>query len=180
MQVRDLHRVEHLLYGRPDFRSLARFVHPRLATLLKKCRAFGSQGIAGEKQHTFAQIGMLMAQHVIEIDPIESWHTQITQHDVIALRVQLPQGEVPIGRRVHGIAIPAQELGQPMPKTLFIINHLNPPRSGRGSRRQTQSRGRCCILYAGVTEGIEGHIVCHREPPSQRKHALPVSWSPGL
>jgi hypothetical protein len=83
-------------------------VDPRLATRLQKGRAFGSQGIAGEKQHTLAQIGMLMAQHGVEISPIESWHAQITQHHVIAMLWQLPQGKVPIGRRVHYAAIMAE------------------------------------------------------------------------
>ena len=100
--------MEHLLYGHPDVRSIARFVHPRLATLLKKCRAFGSHGIAGEKQHTIAHVGMVLTQHGIELFPIESWHTQIAQHDVIAMLLQLHEGAVPIGRRVDGATIMAE------------------------------------------------------------------------
>jgi hypothetical protein len=106
--VKDLHRLEHLLYGRPDGRSIARFVHPRLATLLKKCLACGSQGISGEKKYSLAQVGMLMAQHGIERYPIESWHTQIAQHDVITMLVQVPQGAEPIGCCVYGTAIMAE------------------------------------------------------------------------
>jgi hypothetical protein len=33
---RDFHRLASLRYGRPDVRSMARFVHPRLATLRKR------------------------------------------------------------------------------------------------------------------------------------------------
>jgi hypothetical protein len=107
-EVRDLHRVEQLLYSRPDVHCMTRFVHARLATLLKKGLAVGSQGIPGEKQHSLAQVDMLLAQPVIELDPIESWHTEIAQHDVIAMLVQLPQGKVPIGCRVDRTAIMAE------------------------------------------------------------------------
>jgi hypothetical protein len=100
--------VEHLLYGRPDGSGTARFVHPRLATLLKKCLAFGSQGIASEKKHTLAQVGMVMAQHGIELYSIEFWHTQIAQHNVIVMLVQVQQGKLPIGCRVYGTAIMAE------------------------------------------------------------------------
>ena len=178
MQVRDLHRVEHLLYGRPDVRSIARFVHPRLATLLKKCRAFSSQGIAGEKQHTFAQVGMPMAQHVIEIYPIESWHTQITARRHSTARA-VASGEVPIGRRVHGIAIPAQELGQPMRKLCSSsITKIRLGASGAlvGRRREEDavapSRGGHRKASKGTSCVIE---VPHSGRIDSRSRGIPVS-----
>jgi len=100
--------AQHLLHSAPNGRGMARFVYPRLATLLKERRAVGSQGISREKNHPLAQVGMLTTQGVVEIWPIESWHMKVAEDYVIAMRLEVRQGELPIGRRVHGATIMAQ------------------------------------------------------------------------
>ena len=48
---RRLDHAQHLLNGAPDLSRLAGLGQPRLATLLQERRAFGPQGVPGEKNH---------------------------------------------------------------------------------------------------------------------------------
>jgi hypothetical protein len=85
-----------------------------------------------------------MQQASIQGWTVKVWHTQVTQEDIVALGLKLRQCGGPIGRRIHRIAIPTQELGQPADKARFIINHQNPHRRGEGLRPGTQGSRHSC------------------------------------
>jgi hypothetical protein len=111
-----------LLNGLPDGGGRAGLVQVRLATLRQERGALAVQGIPRDKDDPLAQGGRLLLHERIEGWPVEGGHAQITQDHIVALRAELGQGLVAIGHHVHGVAIPAQELGQRPDKARLVIN----------------------------------------------------------
>jgi hypothetical protein len=114
--------AQPLLNGVPDVGGRAGLVQVRLATLRQECGALDVQGIPGEKDHPLAQGGRLLLHDRREGRSVEGGHMQVTQDNIVTLRAELGQRVLPIGRRVHGVAIPVQEPGQPPDKACLIVN----------------------------------------------------------
>jgi hypothetical protein len=126
--------LQDVLDGTPDGRSITRLGKPRLGALFEKHYAVGTQSIPREKNHPLGQVSILTQHDGVQIWTVETRHTQVTQEDIIAMGLKLGQSGRPIVRRIHCIAIPAQDLGESTHKAPFIINHQNPHRRIAGAR----------------------------------------------
>ena len=65
---------QDLCHGSPYLINTTRFRNPRLTTLLDKKHAFGTQSIAGEKNHPLTEGGQLPLEQPVQGLPIECWH----------------------------------------------------------------------------------------------------------
>jgi hypothetical protein len=121
--------VEHLRNGTAHLSGIAGLWHPRLTALRQERHAFGIQGIAGEKNHPLAQVWILTREDVIESRPVEFWHPQVTEDDVIAPLLEQGQGAIAIVCRVYGGAVTAQDERQCLGESLA---RRQPLRSSQG------------------------------------------------
>jgi len=97
--------VEDLRNGTPHLSGIAGLWHPRLAALREERHTGGIQGVAGEKNDALPQVGILARQDVVERWPVEFWHPQVTEDDVIVPLLEQSQGAIAIVCRVHGSAV---------------------------------------------------------------------------
>ena len=98
----------HERNGAPDFRRGEGFGQSWHTALRKEGRDLGAQGIAREENKAPAQRRRALLQRPVETWPIQLWHAQITQDQVIGALLKLLQGQPAIGRRVDRMAIATQ------------------------------------------------------------------------
>ena len=122
---------QHLLNSAPEHRDRAGLGQPGLATLLQKRHAGVLTVGPGEKNDPPRQPGKLLPQAEVERVPVHLGHRQVRHDDVIALGLQLGERVPPIPRRLHAVAITAQEHGQCANQARFIVNHQNGARGAR-------------------------------------------------
>jgi hypothetical protein len=111
-----------VLQGAPERGRRERLLEPRLAAPRQECRALRPQGIAGEKNHPRAEVGILLLQQGVELRPTEGWQPEITQEDVIGLGLEGGHGTLASIRQIHGGAVPAQQCGQDVCKGRIVLN----------------------------------------------------------
>ena len=87
------------------------FAQTRHLSLFKKRARFLTQCISGEENHPPEQVRVLLSQCLIEPRAVQLRHAEITEYEIISLRLQLGQRQFSIRRRVHSMSIPAQQMG---------------------------------------------------------------------
>src|SRR5215510_11228820 len=103
--------LHHALDELPLLRCMEGFAQTGNLRLFEKRARFLTQRIAGEENHPPQQVRVLLLQCLIEPRAIQLRHAEITEYKIIGLRVQLGQRDLPIRRRVHGMSVPAQQMG---------------------------------------------------------------------
>ena len=68
---------------------MARLRQPGLATLRQERLAVDVPESPGEKKHPLAEGGILPAEALVEVVPIELGHPQVTEDEIIALRLEV-------------------------------------------------------------------------------------------
>jgi hypothetical protein len=97
----------------------------------QKCLVVGRAARPGERNHPLAQRGSLLPQAGIERAPVALGHPQVTQHHVIARRLERGAGVPAIARGLHHRAVPLEYPGQHADQAQLIVADHNAPRSVR-------------------------------------------------
>src|SRR4029453_9879208 len=103
--------LQHLLDKLPHLRRTEGFRQTGDLSLFEKRTRFLTERISSEENHPPEQVRLLLLQCLIEPRAIQFRHAEITEYEIIGLCVQHGQRELPMRRRVHGMAVSAQQMG---------------------------------------------------------------------
>src|SRR4029453_8809586 len=88
--------LQHLLDELPHLRRTEGFGQTGHLSLCEKRARFLTQRISSQENHPPEQVWVLLLHCLIEPRAIQLRHAEITEYEIIGLRVQLGQRELPI------------------------------------------------------------------------------------
>jgi hypothetical protein len=110
------------LYYTPYLGSPKRFIQSYCASVSQERLCFGTQGVASKEDKAAEQVGCVERQRSVQPWAVEFWHTQVAENEIILSLLESCQGEVPVGCRIHLVAIASEKVRQAFGDTYLIIN----------------------------------------------------------
>jgi hypothetical protein len=103
------HRPQRLLEDTANGGDGKGFFQAPHTTLVQETLGLRGQRIPGKEDNTLAEVRLLLRQYSVEPWAVELWHPHVTQEQVISALLELGQGQPPVGREIHRMAVAAQQ-----------------------------------------------------------------------
>ena len=110
------------------------FSQPSHPALRHEGLGLGAEAIPRDDNEPLAELRRVLLQRPVEAGPVELWHAQVTEDQVIGALLELRQGQPAVGRRVHAVAVAAQQRRQRFDHGGFVIHQQNGEAGDGGSR----------------------------------------------
>jgi hypothetical protein len=111
------------LHYTPYLGSPKWFIQSYCPSLREERLGLGTQGVASKEDKTAEQVWRMQGQRSVEPWAVEFWHTQVAEDEIILSFLEPCQGEMPVVRRIHLVAIAPQKIRQALRDTYLIINN---------------------------------------------------------